>query len=116
MDANKINIEAIIKYDIDMNRLCKFACQYGYCPEDVCKDKGRDVAVITPDYEDARDIRDQNGGRCLLYRDNSYQETTFYQYKTAYRKKMDETEGEDSVLINYGYIGKAPSTGDIEWM
>ena len=26
MDADKINIEAIVKYDMDMNRLCKFAC------------------------------------------------------------------------------------------
>ncbi|KAJ8121377.1 hypothetical protein ONZ43_g2151 [Nemania bipapillata] len=22
--------------DVDLNRLCKFACQYGYCPQDIC--------------------------------------------------------------------------------
>lgn len=38
--------------DVDLNRLCKFACKYGYCPGDVCtlvsaaSDLGDDVATV----------------------------------------------------------------------
>lgn len=33
---NVANIIAWDEEDVDLNRLCRFACKYGYCPSSVC--------------------------------------------------------------------------------
>ncbi|KAH7013067.1 hypothetical protein EDB80DRAFT_680131 [Ilyonectria destructans] len=35
--------------DVDLNRLCKFGCKYGYCPDDVCTSVAADSATSSDD-------------------------------------------------------------------
>ncbi|KAJ6438065.1 Kinesin light chain 1 [Purpureocillium lavendulum] len=74
--TNSINVTAWDEVNLDLNRLCKFACKYGYCPMDICTtelSENDNQADYDPNYNDDpySDPKLQNQQLCQIYKDPS---------------------------------------------
>ncbi|EXL70032.1 hypothetical protein FOPG_14107 [Fusarium oxysporum f. sp. conglutinans race 2 54008] len=118
---------------VDMNRLCKFACKYGYCPEDVCTraavgyngdneeddDDNNDAEytgpmVGDPRYIDTGEIREGHKATCFNYKGDRGPPGSMDTCK-AYCKPAMEVAKEEDRLTNYGCIVWSPINKPIPW-
>lgn len=67
-DRNISNIIAFDERNVDLNRVCKFACKYGYCPEKLRFDKPKENQ---PAAEDDPNPRDDIVRECFIYQASS---------------------------------------------
>jgi hypothetical protein len=109
--VNVANIMAWDEDDVEHNQLCKFACQYGYCPSTVCTtpvvdiDAGDDPlhTVNSPDYVDRYDVRNQNGKNCWLSQDPREWDSAIAQCKT-FCSPYTEQAAAEGMTTNYGCV------------
>jgi hypothetical protein len=105
-------------YDVDLNRLCKFACKYNYCPEDVCKAPDRDENEDPNSSENfnTSEIRLQLSKNCVIWKDSSYEhsEASKAQCKHTCQATLDQA-AQEGRISNYGCIGFYPQHKSIPW-
>jgi hypothetical protein len=103
--------------DVDLNRLCKFACKHGYCPDDVCGhpivDPDEDGVVMydpenDPNQFDYDAARQANAMNCLIYKDPKYRDASVQQCYAPCKPAMDEAK-EEGRTTNYGCVGFFPT-------
>jgi hypothetical protein len=66
-DRNISNIIAFDELNVNLNRVCKFACKYDYCPEELCFDKPQEDEPAQEDEPIPPSMRDDLANRCFLY-------------------------------------------------
>ncbi|KAH7109174.1 hypothetical protein B0J13DRAFT_591286 [Dactylonectria estremocensis] len=122
----KSDVIAYDPLDADLNRLCKFACKYGYCLDDVCttvaadsatpSDDDDEPAVIgeDPNYFNYTDVRWQNAHKCFLYKDTSNKNWSMNQCKAVCQAALDDAE-EEGRASNYGCVCLFPLDEEIPW-
>ncbi|GAB1317774.1 chitinase [Madurella fahalii] len=120
-ENTKINVTNIIAWDeddVDIHRLCRFACKYGYCPDTVCtmRPVSRDDGVVTSDQSsvDMYDVRNGNQAKCILSDD-----TRNWHVSTAHCKRFCEpvlkAAREEGRTSNYGCMVWQPKGAPDPW-
>ncbi len=110
-ENTQINVTNIIAWDeedVDLHRLCRFACKYGYCPGEVCTTPYKwvdpDAGVVTSDQGgvDMYDTRNENAKFCYVFDDNrTWQPAALAQCKRYCQAQIDEAAAEDRTT-SYG--------------
>ncbi|KAF3802950.1 Killer toxin subunits alpha/beta [Colletotrichum gloeosporioides] len=101
--------------DIDLNRLCRFACSHGYCPYEVCAtavvDKDEDDGIIeagwspeNPNYFNYTEARLANANRCLIYQNARLRDEAQFQCDPYCKPTLDEAK-EKGRTSNYDRVG-----------
>ncbi|KAM5349053.1 hypothetical protein ACJ41O_008876 [Fusarium nematophilum] len=112
--------------DVDLNRLCRFACKYGYCPDDVCTtepveepqyyEEVEDDDPNSGDLSDYRDNKWQNRNKCYIYKDTRDAEANenLAPCRQFCQAEIEETS-EEGDITNYGCVGLFPLDKEIPW-
>ncbi|KAK4156324.1 hypothetical protein C8A00DRAFT_41196 [Chaetomidium leptoderma] len=115
---NVTNIIAWDEDDVDLHRLCRFACKYGYCPDSVCTTPwvDPDAGVVTSDESsvDAYDVRNQNSKNCWLSQDTRDWHIATEQCKRYCQPVLDAAAGEGRTS-NYGCVVWQPTGAPDPW-
>lgn len=108
--------------DVDLNRLCLFACKYGYCPDEVCTTVPADNALITDDddssqfgYEAAMHacMMQRNSERCPFKQDHSLREYSVMQCYNFCKPHLDAA-AEAEETSNYRSLYETLATGQTD--
>lgn len=104
---------------IDINKMCKFACTYGYCPDDVCTtpletmvDDDSDDTPPTPS-PPPDDPRAANANKCLIY-ENGDHDDSVAPCKIYCKPQLDAAAAAGKTS-NYGCVGFWPLNQPIPW-
>lgn len=109
-----------------MNRLCKFACKYGYCPSQICKRKSSSsagdendvpdgIVTVPPDYdEDSIKNRGENDKMCYIYKVPNERQDGLESCKKQCQPTLDEA-AEEGRISNYGCVSFRPLDSPITW-
>jgi GH18 family chitinase len=105
------------EFDAGLGRLCRFACKYGFCPKEICgtpvyDDEDEDGDSIEGGY-DYRGAREQNAGRCLIYKSGKSQ-VGLQQCRNFCYKEIEEAKDE-GLYANYGCGGLWPVDEELPW-
>ncbi|ERT01646.1 hypothetical protein HMPREF1624_02898 [Sporothrix schenckii ATCC 58251] len=103
---------------IDINKMCKFACTYGYCPDDVCttplETMVEDDTDDTPPYANPDDDpRVANANKCLIY-ENGDHDDSVAPCKIYCKPQLDAAAAAGRTS-NYGCVGFWPLNEPIPW-
>jgi hypothetical protein len=96
-----------------MNRLCKFTCKYGYCPDDTCTAAApadvEPIEISDPnDYLNAGDIRWQNNQGCIVWKYPSMHEDMADQCYDPCVPQTEEAKA-NGETVNYGCMLFTPA-------
>lgn len=103
--------------DAGLGRLCRFACKYGYCPKRICgtpiyEDMDEDGDKIEGAF-DYRGAREQNAGRCLIFKDSRPQ-VGVDQCRSYCSNEVEQAEDE-GLYANWGCGGVWPLDKELPW-
>lgn len=115
------SIAAWDELDVAVNRLCKFACKYGYRPELICStsdapdgDEPLEEGYDPQEYYDYSDVRWHNEQKCVLSKDKSLRDVSVEMCKDVCQDKLDEA-AEEGRTTNWGCLGFWPLEKPIPW-
>jgi hypothetical protein len=125
---NKDEVWTDDPFNVDLNRLCKFACKYGYCPSEVCLrrlsspvsedadiDETNGAVTVPPDYdEDSVKTRDENDKMCYIYRIPNDREEGLESCKRQCQPTLDKAK-EEGRTSNYGCVSWRPLGESVTW-
>ncbi|KAK8848573.1 chitinase [Apiospora arundinis] len=92
-----------------MNRLCKFACKYGYCPGEICVTQQAEepevdvVSVDNPDYYKKEQGEVANAFNCMIQKDPDPNYDGALQCYNVCKDVVDAAKGKcscDKMLVN----------------
>ncbi|KAI9163903.1 Killer toxin subunits alpha/beta [Paramyrothecium foliicola] len=116
------NMRAWDDQNLELNKLCKFACKYGRCPKEVCVEPEPEPdshGLITPynpdDYYTVQ-ARLENAGNCIVFENTAMNKNNA---ETCYGccKDIVESAKEEGRITNYGCVGFFPfDEGPIPWI
>ncbi|KAF2420716.1 hypothetical protein EJ08DRAFT_702390 [Tothia fuscella] len=114
-----LDIVAHDEFDVDLNRLCKFACVYDYCPDLICAFAAVDMEEGTEDfdqndYQSSEDVRWKNRQSCMIFKDPALREPSLHACKPVYQEQLHQPKEEDRAS-NCGCTGFFPSNKTIPW-
>jgi hypothetical protein len=90
-----IDVTAYDESKVDLTRLCKWAYQYGYCPDDICIKTIQEIdhgIVEVGDEEGMMNRTEtvlQNQARCMIYKDGSNQKHELEASRKVCKDKID---------------------------
>lgn len=114
---SSIEARAFDENNVDLNRLCKFACQYGYCPNDVCTTGDEPYQIgDDPNAFNYTDAKWENQQHCQIFKDPKYRDTSINQCYPICKPVIDQARDEDGdAITNVGCVGSYPLNGGIPW-
>ncbi len=103
---NKLSKESLVQAwdndDVDLNRLCKFACKHGYCPSAVCTDYSN--TINDPSYNDGSAIKYGNNKHCYVSDDPRYRNTWEAQCSAVCSTALAEAAAEGRVSSHFCFV------------
>lgn len=102
---------------LDLGRMCKFACRFGYCPEGVCLVLPPEpVQDKNPDEMTQRELRDwlNSIGVCQVFKDGRRRDQTVAQCLIKCKPQLDAAKAEGRTS-NYGCVAFQKGTGPFVW-
>ena len=116
-DAKEGDYRAIHEVDVDINKLCNFACKRKYCPSDICEAKPK-VEFSEDDLTEENDddeVRRQNNEKCVISKDDEEQNDFEVAHcKEVCKVQLDEAK-EQGKTTNHCWVGFRPGAKTIPW-
>lgn len=117
------NFVAWDDFDVDYQRLCEFACKYGFCPPDTCGlqvvDEWDDGSVDSDGgYADGIQNKaknyEVNKWQCQVFKTPRYRDSSVHQCWPACRETVEAAQAAGRTT-NYGCVGFWPLDEPIPW-
>ncbi|KAI3537510.1 hypothetical protein CSPX01_10098 [Colletotrichum filicis] len=119
----EVDVVAWDDTNTDLNILCKFACKYGHCPQDICTSRidgpdTSDIDIVVTDPEDPlnyiRRVKQSNSKNCNIYKEPQHWD---YQKKSCDSICKPETDQakKEGKMSNAFCLGFWPIDKPIPW-
>jgi hypothetical protein len=118
-DAKDGDYRAISEVDVNINKLCNFACKRNYRPSGICEAKSK-IEFSEEELDEANsfygdEVRAQNSDNCVVWKDNEEQtDLELAHRKKGCKEQIEEIQEQDRTT-NYGCFGFWPDVKEVPW-